>query len=118
MNSETCLEEVFPPVSLKLVPIGLDNVKEHRKTSRPHVQLAPGKFDQLNFAFNNNQTTAPANNARELEEDWEPAFDPDPVHVRNVPGLLNLGGKLEISLTYCPKATVVIAQASVVVAQT
>ena len=36
-------------MSLKLVPIGLDNVKEHRKTSRPHVQLTPGKFDPLNF---------------------------------------------------------------------
>ena len=46
INSETCLEKVFPPVSLKLVPIGLDNVKKDRKTSRPHVQFAPGKLDQ------------------------------------------------------------------------
>ena len=41
IKSGACLEEVFPPVSLKLVPISLDNIKEHRQTSSPNVQFAP-----------------------------------------------------------------------------
>ena len=56
------------------------------------------------------QTTAPAHNARELKEDWEPAFDPDPVHVRNVPGLLNLVENIRDILGIFPKAIIVIAQ--------
>ena len=45
IKSGACLEEVFPPVSLKLVPISLDNVKENRQTTSSHVQFAPGKVN-------------------------------------------------------------------------
>ena len=60
--------------------------------------------------FTTTKTSAPANNARELKEDWEPAFDPDPVHVRNVPGLLNLVENIRDILGIFPKAIVVIAR--------
>ncbi len=59
------LKQILPPVGLELIAVGLDNVKEYGESARAHVQLAP------------------AHDAGELEENREPALDPDPVHVRN-----------------------------------
>ena len=59
------LKQILPPVGLELVAVGLDNVKEYGEPARAHVQLAP------------------AHDAGELEENREPALDPDPVHVRH-----------------------------------
>ncbi len=52
-------------MGLELVPVGLNNVKEYGEAARAHVQLAS------------------AHDAGQLEENREPALDPDPVHVRN-----------------------------------
>ncbi len=59
------LKQILPPVGLELVAVGFDNVKEYGEPARAHVQLAP------------------AHNAGQLEENREPALDPDPVHVWN-----------------------------------
>ena len=51
-------------MGLKLIPVGLDNIKQDGESPCPYIQLAP------------------AHNARQLEEDGEPALDPNPVDVR------------------------------------
>ncbi len=72
--SKYYLKQILPPVGLELVPVRFDNVKEYGEPARAHVQLAS------------------AHNAGQLEENREPALDPDPVHVRNAASRCRWGG--------------------------
>ena len=59
----------------------LNNVQQDSEASCSDIQLTP------------------ADNTGQLEQDWEPALDPDPVHVWDVPHLLHLVVSKELRLT-------------------